>query len=247
MAGFLSVVYGSLFLFLLSVLKLWLLSRWLLPRLISFVVRRRVSRLSFIGDSKPPRLLPSLARHPRLDSAFAPSPRLPRHRTNHDRCVDRARGAWTSPSAPSASCTSATSWSASTTVPSNASSSGICCTPVSCSPCSRGSSSSWASAPAAYGSATPSTTRPRGRRPPRATTRSTGPGRNHHSRRRRRSLRRRARSSPGPGLSRGRAHPTLASTRDPTRPPKVSDPPSRRRPPVVVHPGRPPMGAPVIS
>ena len=40
MAGFLSVVYGSLFLFLLSVLKLWLLSRWLLPRLISFVVRR---------------------------------------------------------------------------------------------------------------------------------------------------------------------------------------------------------------
>ena len=79
MAGFLSVVYGSLFLFLLSVLKLWLLSRWLLPRLISFVVRRRVSRLSPIGASEPPRLLPSFARHPRLTSAFTPSPRLPRH------------------------------------------------------------------------------------------------------------------------------------------------------------------------
>ena len=54
MAGFLSVVYGSLFLFLLSVLKLWLLSRWLLPRLISFVVRRVTPIVSQTNSSFSP-------------------------------------------------------------------------------------------------------------------------------------------------------------------------------------------------
>ena len=89
MAGFLSVVYGSLFLFLLSVLKLWLLSRWLLPRLISFVVRRRVSRPS--PSERPNRRVSNLPSRvtPRLDSAFTPSPRLPRV-SNQSRQVRRS-------------------------------------------------------------------------------------------------------------------------------------------------------------
>ena len=89
MAGFLSVVYGSLFLFLLSVLKLWLLSRWLLPRLISFVVRRRVSRPS--PSERPNRRVSNLPSRviQRLDSAFTPSPRLPRV-SNQSRQVRRS-------------------------------------------------------------------------------------------------------------------------------------------------------------
>ena len=118
MAGFLSVVYGSLF--PLSVLKLWLLSSGSCPGSYPSWCRRVPVFLHW--SVRTAASLPSFARHPRSH---------PRSRLTASSVIKPiatgasiGREGRTSPSAPSASCTSATSWSASTTVPSNASSSG---------------------------------------------------------------------------------------------------------------------------